>query len=236
MTGILARLITDDIIEFDCGTIHIDEYYTNFIDYKGTRCRLYLPFHGMVEIKPEYWQSADLQVKYLFNVIDGSFIVQVYSTVNRHQKPFKSLIGQYTGCACVHVPMTGAEYASMFSGMISGAGGMAAALGSGNVAGAATSALNTVGSMGAGGNVQMSNAYNASAGFYGHPCPYIIIERQVSHFSARYNKEKGMPLNKSMKISACSGLTICDDPILNFGTTEEIGKEIINALKEGIIV
>lgn len=236
MTGILARPITDDIIEFNCGTVHVDEYYTNFVDYRGTKCRMYLPFYGMIEIKPEYWQSADLTVKYKFNVIDGSFIVQVYSTVTRHQKPFTAMIGQYTGSACVHVPMTGAEYASMFSGMISGVGGMAAGFSSGNVALAATSALSEVGAMGGGGNASMSNSYNASAGFYGHPCPYLIIERQVSHFSTRYNKEQGLPLIKSMTIGSCRGLTICEDVVLNFGVTDEIGKEIVAALKEGVIV
>lgn len=236
MTGIMGRPITDDIVEFDCGSLHIDEYYTNFVDYRGTRCRIYIPFHGFVEIKPEYWQSATLSLKYRFNVIDGSFVAMLYSTVTRHQKPFTSLIGQYTGCACVHVPMTGAEYASMFSGMISGAGGAVTGLSTGNAALAATSALNGAAAMGAGGNVQMSNSYNASAGFYGHPCPYIIIERQVSHFSTRYNKEQGLPLIKSMTIGSCHGLTICEDVVLNFGVTDEIGKEIINALKEGVIV
>lgn len=236
MTGIMGRPITDDIVEFDCGSLHIDEYYTNFVDYRGTRCRIYIPFHGFIEIKPEYWQSATLSLKYRFNVIDGSFVAMLYSTVTRHQKPFTSLIGQYTGCACVHVPMTGAEYASMFSGMISGAGGAVTGLSTGNAALAATSALNGAAAMGAGGNVQMSNAYNASAGFYGHPCPYVIIERQVSHFSTRYNTEQGLPLIKSMTIGSCHGLTICDDVVLNFGVTDEIGKEIIAALKEGVIV
>lgn len=240
MTGILARPITDDVIEFDCGTVHIDEYYTNFVDYQGTTCQLYLPFHGMVSIKPEYWQSANLHVKYLFNVIDGSFVAQVFSTVTRHQKPFTSLIGQYTGCACVHVPMTGNSYASMFGGMISGAANVGAAIAAKHPSSVAiTSALASggVGSAAASsGSMSMSNPYNASAGFYGHPCPYLIIERQVSHFSTRYNKEQGLPLIKSMTIGSCHGLTICDDVVLNFGVTDEIGKEIIAALKEGVIV
>lgn len=237
LTGILARKISDDIIEFDCGTIHVDEFYTNFIDYKGTRCRIYLPFHGMVDIKPEYWQSADLQVKYLFNVIDGSFIAQIFSTVERHQKPFKCMIGQYTGSACVHVPMTGASYAAMFSGMVANAGGMALGIAAGQPQVAATSALAiSTGAMGNNGNMQMSNAYNASAGFYGHPCPYLIIERQISQFSTSYPREQGLPLLVTRRIGACSGLTICDNVILNFTCTEEEAKEIISALKEGVIV
>lgn len=237
MTGILARPISNDVIEFDCGTLHIDEYYTNFVDYM-TRCKLYLPYYGMVEIRPEYWQSADLQVKYYFNVIDGSFMVRIFSTVTRHQKQFKSMIGQYTGCACVHVPMTGASYASMFGGMIANAGGVAMGIASGNPAVAATAALNiSMGAMqGANGQAQMSNAYNASAGFYGHPCPYVIIERPVSHFSTYYAKEQGLPLLATKRLGSCRGLTKCENPVLNFACTDELGREIIAALKEGVIL
>lgn len=236
MTGILARPITDDIVEFNCGTVHIDEYYTNFVDYM-TRCRIYLPFYGWVDIKPEYWQSADLTVKYLFNVIDGSFVAKVFSTVTRHQKPFTSMIGQYTGCACVHVPMTGSEYASMFGGMIANAGGMAAGLSTGNAALAATSALNMTQNIGAGGAVQMSNAYNASAGFYGHPCPYLIIERPVSHFSLNYATENGLPLLTTKNIGSCRGFTRAENIILDGIPCTDAEKEKIRAFfRSGVII
>lgn len=234
MTGILARPITDDIIEFDCGTLHIDEYYTNFVDYM-TKCKVYIPFYGMVEIKPEYWQSADLQLKYRFNVIDGSFVAMLYSTISRHQKQFKSLIGQYTGCACVHVPMTGAAYASMFSGMISGVAGMATSLATGNPALAATSAINTA--QAANGNMEMSNSYNASAGFYGHPCPYLIIERPISHFSGNYAAEKGLPLLVKKTVGSVTGFTIAEDIILNGipATKDELDR-IKSLFKSGVII
>lgn len=236
MTGILARPITDDIVEFDCGTVHIDEYYTNFVDYL-TKCRLYLPFYGWVDIKPEFWQSADLSVKYKFNVIDGSFVAQVYSTVTRHQVPFTSMIGQYTGCACVHVPMTGSEYASMFGGMIANAGGMAAGLSSGNAALAATSALNMAQNMGAGGSASMSNAYNASAGFYGHPCPYLIIERPLSHFSMNYASENGLPLITTKEVGSCRGFTKAENIILDgIPCTSDEKERIRNYFKSGVII
>lgn len=234
MTGILARPITDDIIEFDCGTLHIDEYYTNFVDYM-TKCKVYIPFYGMVEIKPEYWQSADLQLKYRFNVIDGSFVAMLYSTITRHQKQFKSLIGQYTGCACVHVPMTGAAYASMFSGMISGVAGMATSLATGNPALAATSAINTA--QASNGNMEMSNSYNASAGFYGHPCPYLIIERPISHFSGNYAAERGLPLLVTKTVGDVKGFTIAEDIILNGipATKDELDR-IKTLFKSGVII
>ena len=141
MTGILARPISSDVIEIDCGTVHVDEYYTNYVDYM-TQCRVYIPYYGMVSIKPEYWQSADISLKYLWNVMDASFIAKLYSTITRHQSPCTVMIGQYSGSACVHMPLSGANYSNMFAQLAGGVGGAAAGVASGNVALAATSAMN----------------------------------------------------------------------------------------------
>lgn len=235
MTGILARPVLDDVIEIDCGTVHVDEYYTNYVDYM-TRCRVYIPFYGMVTIKPEYWQSADIQLKYLWNIMDGSFIAKLYSTVNRHQSVCKVMIGQYSGCACVHMPLSGANYAAMFSTLAGAAGSLVASTASGNVAVAATSAMNLAEAAGSGGDMQQSNAYNASSAFYGHARPYLTIERPVSHFSDKYPAEKGLPLIVTKTIGSCRGLTICENPILNFACPDDEADAIINALKTGVIL
>ena len=234
ITGVLARPITEDVIEFDCGTVHVDEYYTNYVDYM-TRCRVYIPFYGFVTIKPEYWQSADISLKYLWNVMDGSFIAKLYSTVTRHQVPFTSIIGQYSGCACVHMPLSGANYANMFAQLTGAGAGIQMAAASGNVAVAATSALALSG-MNTSGEMQSSNAYNASSAFYGHATPFLIIERPVSHFSTGYVYEQGLPLIITKRIGNCSGLTICENPIITFACSDEEAKEIKAALKEGVIV
>jgi len=235
MTGDMGRPITNDIVEFDCGTIHIDEYYTSYIDYM-TVCRVYIPFHGMVTIKPEYWQSADLQLKYIWNVLDGSFVAQLFSTISRHQKPCKTMIGQYAGSACVHMPLSGSDYANMFATLAGAAGSAGVAAATGNVALAASSAMNYAGAVGGVGDMAQSNSYNASSAFYGHARPFVVIERPVSHFSVNYNVEQGLPLLVTKTIGQCSGLTICDNPVLNFVCPDDEAKAIINALKEGVIL
>lgn len=234
MLGITASPITTDVVEVDCGTLHVDEYYTSYIDYQ-TRARIYIPYYGMVTIKPEYWQSADLQLKYLWNVMDGSFVAQLFSTVKRHQDQCKTMIGQYSGNACVHMPLSGANYANMFASLAGGAAGIAAGAASGNVAVAATSAMNLASSTG--GEMQSSNPYNASSAFYGHARPYLIIERPVSHFSERYNVEKGLPLLVEKTIGSCSGFTTAEDIILDGIPCTEAEKEKIRALfKSGVII
>lgn len=236
MTGILARPITSDVIEVDCGSVKIDEYYTNYVDYM-TQCSVYIPYYGMVSIKPEYWQSAELQLKYLWNVMDGSFIAQLFSTVTRHQKPCKTMIGQYSGNACVHMPLSGSNYAAMFAQLAGAAGGAAAGIASGNVALAATSAMNYAGSIGGVGNMEQSNAYNASSAFYGHARPYLIIERPISHFPQRYNVEKGLPLLKTKTIGSCRGFTTAEDIILDGIPCTQAEKEKIRSyFRSGVII
>lgn len=234
LTGILGAKVSSDYVEKDLGTIKIDETFTNFADFQ-TRCRLFLPFYGYVEIKPEFWQSAELNVKYRFNVVDGSFIASVYSTVTRHQSKMYTMVGQYSGCACIHCPVSGVSYASMFGGMVSNAGGMAASMATGNVGGVAASALNAA--QLSQGNMQMSNPYNASASIMGHRYPYIIIERPVPFFPKRYGKEKGYPLLKSKTISSCSGFTIAEDIILDGvpATKDELDR-IKTLFKSGVII
>lgn len=234
LTGIRGAKVTSDYVEKDLGTIKIDEAFTNFADFQ-TRCRLFLPFYGYVEIKPEFWQSAELNVKYRFNVVDGSFIASVYSTVTRHQSKMYTMVGQYSGCACIHCPVSGVSYASMFGGMVSNAGGMAASMATGNVGGVAASALNAA--QLSQGNMQMSNPYNASASIMGHRYPYIIIERPVPFFPKRYGKEKGYPLLKSKTISLCKGFTIAEDIILDGvpATKDELDR-IKTLFKSGVII
>ena len=234
LTGIQGAKITSDYVEINLGSLKVDEAYTSFADYTASRARLYLPFYGFIELKPEFWQSATISIKYRFNVVDGSFIATVTSHVDRHQPVFDALVGQYSGTACIHCPASGVSYASMFGGMISNSAGLGKAMASGKISDVASSAINLVQT--SQGEMEHSNAYNASASVMGHRKPFLLIERPVSQLPTRYGAEVGYPLNVTKRIGACSGLTICEDPVLNFGCSEEEGKAIIAALKEGVIV
>lgn len=234
LTGIRGAKVTSSYVDIDLGSIKVDELYTSFADYTSTRCRLFLPYYGFVEIKPEYWQSASINIKYRISVIDGAFVAIVTSTINRHQPTFNAMIGQFSGTACIHCPASGVSYASMFGGMVSNGAGLGVSMAAGNIAGVASSAINLAQT--SQGNMAHSNAYNATASLMGHKTPFLLIERPVSQYPTRYAAEVGYPLWVTKRIGGCSGLTICEDAKLNFGCSEEEGKAIIAALKEGVIV
>lgn len=231
----IVPVVTSDYVDFDCGSLNIGEYYANFIDYAPyTRAKLFLPFVGFVDLAPEYFQSGTLQVVYRFNIIDGSFMAFVISTSSK-SKLSNSVIAQYGGNACVHIPITGLNYSSMVSGVVGAVQAVASAQpGAGTAAQAVNSAIDIANSKPP---FQQSNGYNATTSFLGVRKPYLIIERSVSNFSRDYDNEKGIPSNISRSFAQLSGFTAASDVHLDgiAGATSEDLEEIKRLLSEGVI-
>lgn len=230
-----APKITSEYVIVDLGSVNLSEFYQSFIDYLPfTRAKLYLPFVGFVPLEPEYWQNGTISVKYKFNVYDGSFSAHVIATPDSKKisKMANTVIGQYTGTAIVHVPLTGLNYSSMVSGLIGGAGAMVSAIAGGNVAAAATAALNTAASSP---QVMSSNAYTASAAFLGQRKPFIVIERSVSHFPEKYSHDAGLPSKITTSLSAASGFTTVGEVDLSgIGASAEEKAAIRALLASGV--
>lgn len=225
--------VLNDYIDFDCGSLSIAEYYQNFIDYVGTRAKLYLPFVGFVPIPNEYFQGGTLSVKYRFNVIDGSFMAYVVATSSKSQLT-NTVIGSYGGNACVHIPITGTNYANMVSGLLNGTMGTLANAMCGNAVGTISSALSVMSNRP---DMQSSNGYNSTSAFLGVRRPYLIIEREVSNFSQTYANEKGLPSNISKEICSLTGFVQMDNIHMDTLTCTDAEKEMIRQLLEdGVIV
>lgn len=128
--------VTQDYVDFDCGELEVGERYVNFADYEPfTMAKLYLPFVGFVPIAMEYVSGGSLHIIYRFNLMDGSFVAYVKATSSKSELT-DSVIAQYGGNCCVHMPITGLNYATMVTGivggamqMVSGVGSMSAGLG-----------------------------------------------------------------------------------------------------------
>lgn len=227
-----APKVTSDYVDFDCGTINIGEYYANFADYSPfTTMKLFLPFVGFVAIEPEFVQSGSLHVVYRFNIIDGSFIAYVLSSSSKSQLS-DTVIAQYGGNACVHIPITGPNYANMVSGVVNAGIGAMTSISSGNAAGLVSSAMGAIQS----GQLQASNGYNATTSFLSVRRPYVVISRSVSHFSEDYAKELGIPSNITTKFNRIKGYTESNSVVVsNLSATEEEKRMIAEALAGGVI-
>lgn len=228
--------VSEDYTDFDCGAISIPEYYANFLDY-NCKAKLFLPFLGFQEIKPEFWNGGTLSVKYRFNVYDGSFMCWVLSSSGKSNLQ-TTVVLQMSGNACIHIPLNSQSYANVLSGIITTGAGLVGAA-AGGAAGA------KLGATAVSGAVQIanlkpthsqSNQYNASAAIMSVRKPYLLIEYPVAQFSTGYTNELGLPLNVYKSLGSVTGLTICDSPILNIAATDEELKELESLLKSGVIL
>lgn len=225
--------VTSDYVRIDCGYLSIKEYYKNFLDYKGTRAKLFLPFVGFVDLKNEWFQDGKIHVVYNYNVIDGSFMAFVLATSSK-SKLNDTVVGSYGGNCCVHIPITGLNYASMISGVVQGVGKGVSGLVHGDVGNVASGIEQSLSSKP---DVEQSNSYNSNSSFMGVRIPYMIIERPVASFSKNYPHEKGLPLNATYKLSQVSGFTVCDSlDVENLSCTKEEKEMIVNLFKNGVIL
>lgn len=242
-----AKVISD-YVAFDCGSLEIAEYYQNFLDYEGTRAKLYLPFVGFVDVKPEWFQSGKLGVTYHFNIIDGSCIAFVIATSSK-SKLTNTVVATFGGNCCVHMPITGVNYSSMISGVVGGAVGIASNASNmiktnqqdkgtlmSNIEGATGIASNLADAIGSKPSIEQSNGYNAGMSFMCYRRPYLLIERPVASFSKNYPHEQGLPLNATQKLSNMRGFTTCENVNLDsINCTEEERGLLREALKVGCI-
>lgn len=226
----LARA-TEDYVDVDCGSLSIREYFKNFLDFASCDCQLWLPFVGYVPIDNEYWNGGTIQVKYRFNIVDGSFQANVISTSGKSNLA-NTIIAQYGGVACVHYPITGMQYANVISGLVNGTANAVVSGMGGNYAGVATSLMNMA--MLRPENPS-SNGYSASSSFLSKRTPYLIIKRPSTQFSRNYPAEKGLPLNVYKSLASVHGFTVIDNPVLNISCNDDEYNEICNLLKTGVI-
>ena len=226
--------VTQYYVDFSCGKLSLDEYWANFLDFTGTRIKIFIPAVGYVDLQTEYLNGGEIELKYRFNIVDGSFMAYIIST-SGHSNLTDSVIAQYSGVWAMHIPLTAQDNSNKVSGLISAVGAVTA----GAMTGGASMGLGAVSSLG---NTMIqkpttvhANGYNASSSFLTHRKPYVIIERQSSQFSEIYPSENGLPWYVAMPLSQVRGFTIIENPVLNIDCNDEEYNEICNLLKSGVI-
>lgn len=78
-TNVSSNIVTTNFIETDCGTIRINEYNENSLDYSGVEIELYLPFIGNITLNPNEVYGKQLNLVYRTNPLNGDCVAIVYS-------------------------------------------------------------------------------------------------------------------------------------------------------------
>lgn len=78
-TEVVSNVVTNDIIETDCGSVEIVGNYNNAMDYDNTTIEIYLPLIGFKQLDTEKVMNETLSLIYKTNVINGDTIACLYN-------------------------------------------------------------------------------------------------------------------------------------------------------------
>lgn len=227
-TGVNGEKINNNFSKQTIGSIAINEYYHNFLDYTPyTNVILYLPYIGFKELDTTLVMNKTIKVIYTVDAITGGCLAQVYSNGVR--------LYEFTGNVGIDIPITASNRAQVEAGYIqAGVGATMSAIG-GNIGSAVTSLLNSA-----------TSQYHYSS--TGNPSPmcvastnrtcYVIIDRPNYQNLKAFNHTRGRKCYLSKTISTLHGFTICDSNIdlSGINATQSELEELKDILSSGFYV
>lgn len=232
-SGVPAALVSQRYKEFSCGSIVIEEYYQNYLDYSPyTQCYIYLPFIGIQQLSADDVIGNAVNVTYKVDCYTGCCI----AVITVAKDGYNSAVYQFEGNCAVELPLTSGNFANLMLTAASTAAGVVTGLNTGSIPSAGASLWGGLTS-GTKASVQYSGGFGSSFGAMGCKTPYIIVKRPVQKRAYNYSKSYGYPAHKSVTVGDCSGYLRVREVIAASSTaTEDEKSEIISLLKSGVYV
>ena len=233
-SGVMSNTVNSQYIEIDCGSIKVNRYFGNVLDYAPyTKLQVYLPFVGIVDLDTNEIMGGTLNIKYRIDVLTGSCLARLRIT----RGDYNAELYNFAGNCAVQLPISGGSYSGIIANAIGVAGSIGATIASGGalapvlVGSAVSSAVNSHV------NVSHSGSLGSNAGALGIMKPYLIITRPKPAEADNFNEFYGKPSNKTVRLSSCSGYTrIKEVHVDNIVATDNELSEIEQLLKEGVII
>ena len=249
-----AVYITDNIIEFSFGSVRLDEYFGNFLDYAPyTTISLYLPFVGYVDIDTDEVMGGTISIQCRLDCVTGE-VVYVVSCVKDSSTSVVTV--QSADCSS-DIPLTATDYSGKISAALGLIGGIvsigagiasiaaAPVTGGSSLAAGAMIAGGTASAVMSGAKLQdqpnpskQSGAVGKSAGNMSIRYPFISITRPVLSIPETFAHEYGYMYNGNARLSSLTGMTVVSSCHVDgiTGATEDDIKEIEDLLHSGVIL
>ena len=238
---VTAYPLTNQYVEFDCGTVNINEFFGSALDYNPyTQVQIYLPFIGFQNLSVDDIMDGKIKLKYHIDMLTGTCTALIKCEKSSKYN-LASVLYSFAGSMNMSVPISASNYGQAMGTLINGItgigigaamGGAPAMLGV-SATGSAMNIMNTKAT------VQRSGGIVMNAGALGNLTPYIIITRPVQHKPADYQKFKGWENNITYTLSTLQGkgyTEIMYTHIEGLTATDEEKAEIESLLKDGVIL
>lgn len=260
-TGITMPKLQSQYSILDCGTINVNEYWGNFLDYTQTSCYIYLPFIGIEELAIKDVMNATVHVQYHCDVLSGACVAFVKCT----KEELNSVIYSYSGNCNTPVPMSRLDVSAFYTGafnttmngvssvinQIGSLGKMGGSLAIGDMKtlekdmsnanpwGEIVNSAKDIGNfiMSPKASVQRSGSIGGSSGLLGIKYPFLILTRPKQQKPANYQSYYGLTSHITKKLGECIGFTKIANIHLDGVTATDQEKDMImSALTSGVFL
>jgi len=232
-TNVSMTQAATNYIELNCGTITIEKYWGCYLDYSPyTKISLYLPYIGYNTLNIDEVMGNSLQIVYHIDIFTGGCVAFVVCG--------GSVLYSFPGNIAYNIPVTGADYSRVISGIVGAvsqgvtaiaSGGLTAPLAVGTVASMATTVISSKPSINKGGGI------SGNVGILGVQKPYVEIIRPRQALPQNQNVLQGYPSLIFSRLGDLSGYTEVENINLeNINATDEEKTEIFNLLNTGVIL
>lgn len=233
-SGVSAKLVSNQYVTIDCGTVSLKEKFGNVFDYSPfTQVYIYLPFIGIQQLDTGDVMRGNIKVVYHVDVLTGACLAEV--NVNRDMAG--GILYTFPGNCAVQYPISSGSYMGIVTSIASIAGNIAGTV----LTGGAIAPLSIGASLGALSSaktrVSHSGSFTGAPGAMGVKKPYLIITRPQTFVASTFPHFDGYPTNVPVLLSECSGFVRCEGVHLeNVPATEPELAQIEELLKSGVLI
>lgn len=184
-SGISANTAAYQYVEKNFGTLSVDEYYSNYLDYDPyTQIEIFLPYIGFKTLSPDEVMGKTLTLSYSIDLLSGACVAHILAD--------GKLTYEFSGVCNTQIPITSQNYTSVITGTIGVLGGSLAAglvMASGMGAAASAAGVMSAGMKGLAGlgastaasvmsmkhRYEHSGSIGSAAGYLAGQTPYVMI-------------------------------------------------------------
>lgn len=185
-TNIAGEKLSTTYYRIDCGSIKVNEYYKNFVDYQ-TGLQIYLPYIGIRDVPIDDCMNGTIHVEYHVDVFSGSLVAFIQTQVGDGAS---HVVATYEGNCASQIPLSGVNYVSMYQGLLGVAGSMATS----NPIGMAEGLMSTKPSY------LRSGSIKSTTGLLSIQYPYLIFTTPQIFTAKTFRQDNGYVSNLSGKV------------------------------------
>ena len=215
-SGYSAPVVSKLTHVFNCGTLYINEYSGNFLDYGNcSNIKVFLPYCGTFTLATNEVMGCGLTLKYIIDVLTGACVAELKVKRSRshvYKDPsIDATIYRFSGNIFQQIPITNVDYSSIMRGQL-GLAASVASIASGNVIGGIQGAMNSAMSMSP--SVERVGNLGSSYGYMSTQEPFVIQEYPWYNWPDNYTAYYGKPLYQYKTIGSCEGYVEVDTSTL----------------------